>query len=253
MGFYNVRDKNGRFVSKNSNCGCCCSNNVQSHNIQSQIENHFCLVVDSSGSMCGLNSNVVRFVNKWISDIREATQKFSQVSKVSLITYSDKASLIFTNVDINNVPQFSSYYPGGMTALFEAQELAIDTLIKNTENRQGNISYVVNHITDGHENNSWKTGFGVRNYLAPGKTIQSVVSSMINLQRSNQWTFTFLLPPGHKNSFVSSYGLEAGNIEEWEATQEGIYNAEVQTSKGLFTYCAARGAGLMSVTNFYGK
>jgi hypothetical protein len=208
-----------------------------------RLENHFCLVVDRSGSMNGLQQQVIKFVNRWLDDIRDMSNRFGQTSYVNLIIYDDVIDVVFANVEANKAPEFTNYRPRNMTALFEAEEKGIDLLIQNTSGKTGNISYVVNHITDGQENASW----GGRKILK----INELTSRMVQLQNQGNWTFTFLLPPGDKSSFVNSYRLEAGNIPEWETTEQGIYEAEEKTSGGIFSYGAARSIGVSSVRNFY--
>jgi hypothetical protein len=203
-----------------------------------QPENHFCLVVDASGSMVCREKDVERFVNRWLDEIRENTNRFGQVSKVSLIEYSTYNNIVFCGLDINDVKTYKGYKVSSMTALFDAQAKAID-LLKSAKTSSNNVAYIVNHITDGEENSS--TYFNRSN----------VPLDMAKLQQQGNWTFTFLLPPGHKDRFVRNYGLEAGNITEWENTQEGIYEAEEQTSAGLFSYMSSRSVGGQSVKNFY--
>lgn len=203
-----------------------------------QPENHFCLVVDASGSMGGRERDVERFVNRWLNEIRENTNKFGQISKVSLIEYSTYHKVVFSELDINDIKTYQGYKVSSMTALFDAQAKAID-LLKSAKTNSNNVAYIVNHITDGFENSS--TYFNRSN----------VPLEMVKLQQQGNWTFTFLLPPGNKDQFVRSYGLEAGNVTEWENTQEGIYEAEEQTSAGLFSYIEARASGCLSSRNFY--
>ena len=47
------------------------------------------------------------------------------------------------------------------------------------------------------------------------------------------------------------YGLGAGNIQEWETTEKGLYEAEVVTTSGLFNYYQNRSVGGQSIKNFY--
>lgn len=214
-------------------------------------KNHLVLVVDESGSMQGLNAKVVEFVNKWITDNKANSAKFGQQTYISLICYNNSVRHILTNVRIDNVKTFTSYYPSGSTALFQAQEQAIldlELIISNS-----NTSFLINHITDGDENQSWGGPFSYRGGYEFGydQRIKNVVNKMIEKQKLGNWTFTFLLPPGRKTAFVSKYGLEAGNIKEWDTTEQGLYDASVETTSGLYNYYETRSTGGQSVKNFY--
>lgn len=230
--YHNYR-VNGKFAKKPSTCECecCCSS-------QKDKENYICLVIDKSGSMSGLEEKVVQFVNKWLDDARNLSQQFNQKTFISIIEYSTRVNVVVDNIDINKYNKYFGYRTYDMTALFDGQKEAIDLLSRyDTKNNNKDRSFLVNHITDGHENSS-------------RCNIRSVINEMCKKQLDN-WTFTFLVPPGNKHYFVRSYGLEAGNVTEWETTQQGLYEAEEKTSEGLFQYYTSRGAGASAVKNFY--
>jgi hypothetical protein len=98
---------------------------------------------------------------------------------------------------------------------------------------------MINHITDGEENSS--VVYSWRN----------VVKDMKDLRECGNWTFTFLVPPKKKSHFVNQYGIESGNVMEWDTTESGLKQAEEQTTTGLFNYYEARSIGGQSVKNFY--
>lgn len=210
--------------------------------------NHLVLVVDKSGSMSGREKDVKRFVNKWIDDNKELANKFGQETYISIINYSYQPEVIVKTTNINNVGRYDKYSVGGMTATFEAQANAI-TILDSIPILQGeDVSFVVNHITDGEENQSW----GGPYYSDYTKNLKWVIDSMIERQSRGNWTFTFLLPPGcYKQKFINDYKIEAGNIRVWDNTEEGIKEAEAATTSGLFAYYGARSIGGQSVKNFY--
>jgi len=199
------------------------------------------MVVDKSGSMRGLEDNVTKFVNRWIDDARKLSNQYDQKTFISIVEYNYFASVIVQNTDIEFYNGSYKYgYPNSGTALFDAQQDAINLVDKfDLDEDRIQKSFLINHITDGYENSSIR------------HNIQKVISNMVQRQSKNNWTFTFLLPPGNKNSFVRTYGLEAGNITEWETTKAGLYEAEEKTSSGLFQYYAARSVGSSAVKNFY--
>ena len=238
--YYNYRI-NGKFAKKPQDqvrCVCDCQCNKQNNN----LENHLVLVVDKSGSMQSLSNKVIQFVNSWIDTNTIAASLYNQNTYVTLIEYSTTPKIIFKDINILICSKYINNRCGGMTALFDAQNLAIQTLIlkENTLPKNKNVSFMVNHITDGFENVS---------YIDP-RVVTKLMKEMIN---NGNWTFTFLVPPGNKNLFVNNYGVESGNVQEWEATEQGIFEAVEATSAGLFTYYESRNLGAKSVSNFYSK
>lgn len=226
VNYHNYR-VNGKFAKRPNN------------QVVRQKVNYITLVVDSSGSMSGLRDKVVQFVNKWIIDNKEASQKYNQKTYITLITYSYTPQFIFRNVPIEQCVLFYSYYTGGMTALLDAQYKAITELDNTYIDNELDVSYMVNHITDGYENQSRLI------------TAKDLVNLMLAKQDSGNWTFTFLVPPGNKVMFVNQFGIPSGNVQEWETTEQGIYEAEEKTSAGLFAYYSSRDVGAKSVCNFF--
>jgi len=100
-------------------------------------------------------------------------------------------------------------------------------------------SYLVITITDGAENCS-------RTHNA------ATLKAMMNrVQATDRWTLSFLLPPGHKSSFVNRFGLPEGNVSEWEASTRGVQEYAQVTSQGVGNYFAGRSAGQTSTKTFF--
>src|SRR5688572_19245922 len=88
-----------------------------------KLQNHFCFVIDRSGSMNALRHDVVAVFNKQAAQIRELTVKAGHESRVSLYTFSDLVDdPVFFNENIEELGELdlADYQPDGWTALRDA-------------------------------------------------------------------------------------------------------------------------------------
>ena len=219
-----LRDKNGRFTTKN--------------NTSKQLKSttHVALVIDDSGSMHHLKDSVIKFINETIDTIRVNSRKYKQDTKLTLSQFNTQHRVLYTNQDINKVKLFRDYHPGGGTALFNA----VCETIKDFKSRDnGKDSFLLYVCTDGEENSSTS-----ENKIAIRKLIH-------DNQLTNRWTFVFHLPKGYANIFSSQFNISKDNIREWDATEEGLNQAKISTQSGFDQYYISRSLGLTSTNTFF--
>jgi len=144
---------------------------------------HF--IVDKSGSMSGLEEQVVTGFNMQLSKMKELAQTYKDQEYVASVTYFDgevQEIIKFESIDKVNPLHISKYVPDGMTALLDAVGGAIDKTIEtyNSELKAKEVNVVFIILTDGDENSS--------QYYT-----HNLVSSKIKkLEETGDWTFTFV-------------------------------------------------------------
>ncbi len=200
--------------------------------------NHVIFILDESGSMSSIRHKVVEVFNNWVTKIRDENKKHNQDTKVTLIKFANMASTVFFNADISTLKELSlsSYYPDGMTALFNGLTLGIDSVQALKEKDTSNLVVV---ITDGMENNSTH-----QNKTRSPQLIR-------DLQNQGNWSFVFLLPPGLSRNFISNYNLLSDNVREWTNDEKGLREAEQLTSGGISHFYGQRAMGQTAVSNFF--
>jgi uncharacterized protein YegL len=144
---------------------------------------HF--IVDKSGSMSGLEEQVVTGFNMQLSKMKELAQTYPDQKYIASVTYFDEEvqeEIKFESIEKVQPLKVSKYKPDGATALLDAMGGAIDSTIEtyHTELKAKEVNVVFIILTDGHENSS--------QYYT-----HNLVSSKINkLEKTGDWTFTFI-------------------------------------------------------------
>lgn len=197
--------------------------------------NHIALLVDESGSMQHLTRKVIDVVNEQLGTIKVASKDSGQDTAVSVYTFEDnKVKVHFRNAFPESV-NFYNYQPRGNTPLNDAINQVISDMEADTKGK-ADESYLVIVITDGEENASRGP--------KPGPRIKAA-------QKTDKWSFAFMVPPGASGATVAATGVHPGNIREWEATEQGLREAFAATRKGTIGYFNARSAGVTSTACFY--
>jgi hypothetical protein len=222
-----------------------------------KLKNHFALVLDSSGSMGYVASDVVTAFNQHIDDITANAKKENQETTLTFLTFGEtgsnyggesdvKLNYAFGSVSgpipiqkLGNRPGEIRYRPGGNTPLFDAVGRTIEELNLAVDRHDPNTSFVVFVITDGEDNASTRyTGHGIKLLLA-------------DKQATDRWTFAFLMPPGKGAAFARTYGIPTGNIREWEATTQGVQEYAAATSNSIGAFYSSRSMGSTASQSFF--
>ena len=215
---------------------------------------HVGICLDASGSMAGIANDVQKAVNDILKTIRETDGKNGLETDVSFWTFGVDsgrsrvpAGLLNANGvhgtlshevredyfqrRASTVDDVRNYFANGMTPLADAVGNCIERLMSIPVPPGADVSYLVQCLTDGHENSSSKF------------TVPLVRDAVLARQATDRWTFAFMVPPGAKQQFMTRFGLPAGNVQEWEATTRGIREVTRQAVVGASAYMTSRSVG----------
>lgn len=180
------------------------------------MSNKIVFILDRSGSMSGLEKDVIGGFNSFLSEQKKLKDK----AEVTTILFDHYYEVLHDNVDINKVEPITDkqYYPRGNTALLDA----IGKTIKNIDNatkKKDNVLFVIN--TDGFENAS-------REY-----NNQQIKELVEHYEKKHEWKFIFL----GANMDAFSVGTNMGITYNFNYanTRDGIsamYAAVSNTTRG---------------------
>lgn len=205
--------------------------------------NHVAFVLDHSGSMDTISEVARTSFNEQLQTIKK--ESHDQDTYVSLIEFSDNAELVFREVPVDDIQELNSYHANGMTALYDAIGLAVDTFRDIPElTKEENHSALVVVVTDGEEN------YSVNFKGEPGrKRLKSLIEE---LEATGKWTFTFLgAGQDVMKTAVEEMSFNIGNSMGFKATMDGYNVANTRVKEGLTSYYSSRRAGVSAVSNFY--
>jgi hypothetical protein len=199
----------------------------------------FCL--DSSGSMNAIAKPTVDAFNKILEETKASSFKSGQDTSVSLYTFGERSSVVrkIYDVPIGMVRPLAhnAYRPDGQTPMFDCVGEAIEDHLTFQD---GVTAFVLNCITDGQENHS-------RRFRA--NDLKRLVTQV---QRTDFWTVTFMVPRGDKAELVRQFDIPDGNVAEWDVqSAEGVAALGRAYSAGMGNYYATRSAGRTSTRGFF--
>lgn len=202
------------------------------------------ILVDKSGSMCGLEKFVRTSFNEQVQTIKDKAKDFDEVS-VSLVTFNHAVDFELFERSVDDIKEYEEgqYIANGGTALRDAIGVTIDRLKEEVpEDEQGSVLFVI--ITDGEDMSS--TMFS-----------QPQIAEKIQEMKSKGWTFTYLGTDHDVESVTRSFGIDASNVATFSrgVVASGVGAGVTQrVTKGLNTYFACRSQGVSaSLGNFYGE
>lgn len=198
---------------------------------------HVAIVLDRSGSLTWVQADVIKVVNQQLEKVKQAAKNAGQETRVSLVTFSsyvDEPVLWEVPAEKVGTLDAASYVPTGSTALWDA----VNFTIQKARFDRGSVLLIV--ITDGEENNSSRGAeAGMKRLIA-------------EVNATDRWTVTFLVPSPSHASALGRYGIAGGNVSVWNAgSAEGVKKAGQQVSVSLDSYFEARKRGVTSTKSFY--
>lgn len=210
------------------------------------MKNYIGFSLDYSASMRSIARAAAQDFNETVKSIREAAIEFNQNTMASVMkcgyqgrgSHNTKNVFAQENVNILAVNPIDTYDANGnCTPLFDSVNELIKSFQKLPDANDPEVSFLINVITDGHDNASYITAREL------GKIIE-------NLQNTDRWTFVFRVPVGYKRSLVSM-GIPDGNILEWETTSQGMQKATTVTTQSARSFYDARSKGATSSSTFF--
>jgi uncharacterized protein YegL len=201
-----------------------------------RLINHIALVVDRSESMAPLTKKLQETLQSHVNNIKKNAFESKQETYVSIYTFSYgvERRVVSQFPEAVRVPVIDCY---GMTALKEAVGTAIEDLKCAKNASEPETSFLVITLTDGGENSSSK-------YHGVDRMIR-------DCQKTDRWSFAFMVPPGCRMGTVNMMGVPAENVQEWEASERGLETVMTAASVGTSSYFSSRSAGQTSTRAFF--
>jgi len=202
------------------------------------VVTHLALLIDSSGSMTGFESQVIKSTNQILEDLQAKAKELDQEVVVSIYSFGGTVDTLMQNRPIKESPRLRAgdYEANGGTPMYDALSLAIGHLEAIDKPSVANLVTV---ITDGQEVGS-RVGASTIN------------SRMAKLTQSDRWTFTFLIPNGNRAEIETRLSAVApGNIQEWEVSSKGLKETTARVSGNYGNYLNLRATGATKSTGFF--
>jgi Mg-chelatase subunit ChlD len=164
------------------------------------------VVVDRSGSMASMRSELVEGLNVFMEEQRKAGP-----AKVTVIEFDDTINSVLDSVELTQVPRFGDehFQPRGSTALLDG----IGSMIQTMESRvpsgklEGSAAPVIVILTDGQENASQKFS-------------RKQIFDTITEKKELGWKITFMGANQDAIAVGESFGVDRGSCVTYTATPE---------------------------------
>lgn len=198
-------------------------------------------VIDKSGSMGGMENEVITGFNQQLNTLKDLKQELPEQDFIVSLTFFD--DVLQNVVSFGEVEQLlplnrNIYRPNGSTALLDAIGKSVRDI---QEKYAGLIAYqkasvVMVILTDGHENSS-------RYYT------YHVIASMIKeLEQTGQWTFNFM---GADLDAIHTSRMLNIKTENTVSFDKSDYNNVMdKMSHSMRNYEKSKAAGFMSTSLF---
>ena len=211
------------------------SRDITMNKVQNYI-NHIAFVVDRSGSMHGLSSQVVKVFDTQIQHLAKRSQELDQETRATVYLFDHENNCLFYDKDVMRLPSLAAHYsPRGNTALIDATMLAIDELGK-TAQLHGDHAFLLYVLTDGQENAS--------------RTRPDILAKALETLPDN-WTVAVLVPNALGVAEAKRFGFSSNNIMQWEATAKGMEEVGVKMRAATDSYMAARATGVRGTKSLF--
>lgn len=198
------------------------------------MRTNIAIIKDHSGSMSRLSVAARKDYDNLIQSLK--TNAVGPTF-LTVVEFSYNSKVVRKNEPLEDVPSYSPiYHAGGGTALYDAINDAINAL--SLHDVGPDVANLLLIITDGEENASRTMALDLKERIK-------------NLQNTDRWTFTFRVPKGYGSKMIRELGLYAGNLIEWEQTEEALERSSMRTAGATQSYFKARSVGKTSVNTFY--
>lgn len=168
-------------------------------------------VLDRSGSMSGLESDVIGGYNSLINE----QKKEKGEANVTTVLFDDHYDIISNGVNVKKIERLTNkqYWARGSTALLDAIGKTIKLIDARVE-ADDKVLFIIN--TDGKENSSFEF------------STKDVFEMITHLRDEHNWEFVFL--GANMDSFAVSRDLGIAYADNWVPTSAGINAVYTATS-----------------------
>ena len=183
---------------------------------------HVCFVIDSSGSMCGSEADVIGGFKR-VVDEQKANENGSCV--VSVVDFNSYPEVVCVGKDVNDIDSDLNYAVGGGTALLDAIYIGIEkahewNMAQDEPDRPEKTMVVI--MTDGGENCSRKYGR------------QIVKDKIAEMETEFGWSFVYLGADLTNVNDASSLGIKTRGVSTKSAMMSNydMVNTAVSAFRG---------------------
>jgi len=208
------------------------------------MKTHVAFCIDESGSVSNIIKPLVDAYNQTVTDIRSAVLDEGQEASMTAMAFGDrnlKHRVLYAGEQVQTVRplKYTDLNPTGMTPLFDSVYRAIKKL-EELDDGKAETSFVITVVTDGYENMS----------VDPG--VPATLRLIDEKNKTDRWTFTFMVPNGNKRQFVSDYRIPEGNVQEWDSqTAKGTKQGFAISAVAYKGYFKGKSAGKQFTRSFY--
>lgn len=196
---------------------------------------------DHSGSMGRITRAAARDWNATLTSAQGASTSNGIETGLTVYRVGGGFRRSVTNVPIQTVRPIGEHEydaPGHDTPLFAAIEDGIDFALSLPDASDPEVNFLFVATTDGQDNVTRAAG---------GRRLAARIKQ---LQNTDRWTIVFRVPKGDARE-LAGYGIDAGNILEWEQSERGFATAAVQNTTAMNDFYSGRKLGLRSTKTFY--
>lgn len=198
------------------------------------------LILDESGSMHGLQADVVGGINGQLAEIKKDA-KLGGTTYVSLMKFHSVVTPVYWNKRPSTLAKIDpeSYRPSGGTALYDALGRML-SFMESVPNADGeDTAFYIKVFTDGEENESREI---------TGKALAKLIK---RLNKTGRWTIDFVGANLDLKAMSETFGLKLGNTLVWNPTHAGTQSMNTASIGSTHTYFSARGMGRTATEELY--
>lgn len=168
-------------------------------------------ILDRSGSMSGLENDVIGGFNKYVGE----QKKLGLKAKLTTVLFDNVYEVLHDRIPISEVPKLTKfeYFPRGTTALLDAVGKSIN-VTKSKTKKGDKVLFIIN--TDGYENSSKEF---------TKEQIKKLVTKMV---KDKDWKFVY-------------YGADLDNFSDAQAMGINIVFAYDKANTSNFYNAVSRG------------
>jgi uncharacterized protein YegL len=193
--------------------------------VSSNEKTQIICILDRSGSMADKNI-IVEAINGF-NNFLDEQKKLKDKATLTVALFDDRYDLLYDDVDLNKVSKITkdTWFPRGMTALFDAIGKTITT-VKANHNKLGSekpSKVLVCIVTDGLENASHE-------YTRDG------IKNLIKDCEKEDWNFIYLAANQDAFAVGSTFGVSCGNTYTFTADAVGAQNMSMTLNNASVSY-----------------
>lgn len=197
------------------------------------ITNHIALVLDASSSMIGDRARqLVKVADGLIAHLARTSKELEQETRISVFTFASRHMFkcVVWDTDVLRLPTIAKHYAAyGNTALVDAVLKSVDDLALTPE-KYGDHAFLVYVLTDGEENDSYRTSSELTERLEG---------------LAENWTVACLVPSQRGVFEAKRRGFPAQNIEVWDVNSaHGVEEVGKRITQTTDSFMTMRASGI---------